>query len=254
MYITSKKHILSNAIMMTAITKIIAALCEGVLRIVFRKQDSLTPDMLDTMMWYSQLTISALQIAAAGLIFFFAWKKVNHYIAIVPKNDRRQMGALQEEVFGKDIASLSVTSIIQLIELWAVIFVGAELIYIFTSIMYRKFISTLMNALPKDADSSGSAFVILYNMTHGFKYLEILSAILLGIVVTAIFLNDQFLKLASLGVLLLFLIPFGALQMHTVYFFGREIGIVWSSVVYHFTETAGLFLLSFYLSRVYKGM
>ena len=254
MYINAKKHILSNAIMMTAVTKIIAAFCEGLLRFIFRKQASLSPDMLDILLWRSQLIISALQIAVAALIFFIAWKRVNHYMSIVPADDRKNMGRLQEEVFGKDIASLSVSSINRLVELWAVIFVGAELTYIFTSIMYRKFIMILMRALSYGAGPSDSTFVMLYNMTHGFKYLEILSAILLGVVMTAIFLNDQFLKLASLGILLLFLIPFGALQMHTVYFFGREIGIVWSSLVYHFTETAGLFFLSFYLSKIYKGM
>ena len=254
MYINAKKHILSNAIMMTAITKIIAAVCEGILRFFFRKQDALSPDMLDTLLWHSQLIISALQIGVAALIFFVAWKKVNHYLDIVPADDRKQMGALQEEIFGKDIASLSLSSINRLIELWAVIFVGAELIYIFTSIMYRKFISILMRALSYGSGPTDNTFIMLYNMSHGFKYLEILLAILLGVVMTAIFLNDHFLKVVSLAILLLFLIPFGALQMHTVYFFGREIGIVWSSLVYHFTETAGLFLLSFYLSKVYKGM
>jgi hypothetical protein len=132
--------------------------------------------------------------------------------------------------------------------------VGAELIYVFTSIMYRRFIGILMDALSLGEGMTDGTFVMLYNMTHGFKYLEILSAILLGVVMTGIFLNDRFLKLSSMAILLVFLISFSALQMQTVYLMGREIGIVWTSLIYHVTETLGLFLLSLYLSRHYKGL
>jgi hypothetical protein len=164
------------------------------------------------------------------------------------------MGELQKEVFGENIASLSVESVNRLLQLWAVIFVGAELIYVFTSIMYRRFIGMLMDALSQGEAMSDGTFVMLYNMTHGFKYLEILSAILLGVVVTGIFLNDRILKISSLAILLLFLLCFGAMQMQTVYLMGREVGIVWTSLIYHATETLGLFLLSLYLTIKYKGL
>ena len=111
-----------------------------------------------------------------------------------------------------------------------------------------------MDALSLGEGMTDGTFVMLYNMTHGFKYLEILSAILLGVVMTGIFLNDRFLKLSSMAILLVFLISFSALQMQTVYLMGREIGIVWTSLIYHVTETLGLFLLSLYLSKHYKGL
>ena len=97
-------------------------------------------------------------------------------------------------------------------------------------------------------------FIMLYNMTHGFKYLEILSAILLGVVMTGIFLSDQYLKIASMVILGLFLISFGLLQMQTVYLMGREVGIVWTSLIYHITETVGLIALARYLARRYRGL
>ena len=112
----------------------------------------------------------------------------------------------------------------------------------------------LMDALSTGEGMSDGTFIMLYNMTHGFKYLEILSAILLGVVMTGIFLNDRYLKLGSLAILLLFLVSFGAIQMQTVYLMGREIGIVWTSLIYHITETLGLFLLSLYLTVRYKGL
>ena len=164
------------------------------------------------------------------------------------------MGELQKEYFGDNLASLSVSSVNRLLQLWAVIFVGAELIYDFTSILYRRFIGMLMDALSLGEGMTDGTFVMLYNMTHGFKYLEILSAILLGVVMTGIFLNDRLLKLASLAILAVFLISFAVLQMQTVYLMGREVGIVWTSIIYHATETIGLFLLSLYLSKKYKGL
>lgn len=254
MYISVNKHILSKAIMSVAVVKLIAAIVEGILRFFLEKENSQTPDMLDIMLWHSQLVVSLIQILITAVIFYVTWSRLNRYVSIIPPEDRRGMGDLQKEYFGDNIASLSVSSVNRLLQLWAVIFVGAELIYLFTSIMYRRFIGMLMDALSTGEGMSDGTFIMLYNMTHGFKYLEILSAILLGVVMTGIFLNDRYLKLGSFAILLLFLVSFGAIQMQTVYLMGREIGIVWTSLIYHITETLGLFLLSLYLTVRYKGL
>lgn len=254
MYISMKKHILSNAIMMIAIIRILAAFLEGLVRFFMRKNSSLSPDMTDAYLWNAQMAISFIQILITIAVFFLSWKKLNHYMNLIPENDQKEMGDLQKEFLGGNIASLSVSSISRLLQLWAVIFVGAELIYDFTSIMYRRFISILMDALSSGSALSDGTFVMLYNMTHGFKYLEILSAILLGVVITGIFLNDRFLKLFCLIILLVFLLAFGVLRMQTVYLLGREIGIVWTSIIYHATETLGLIVFSYYLAKRYKGL
>ena len=254
MYINMKKHILSNAIMMVAVIRIVAAALEGFCRFIIKKSSGLSPDMMDTYSWNLQMCISVLQIIVTTTVFFVSWKKLNHYMELVPKDDQKEMGDLQKEFLGKNIASLSVSSISRLLQLWAVIFVGAELIYDFTSIMYRRFIAVLMDALATGTGLSDGTFVLLYNMTHGFKYLEILTAILLGVVMTGIFLNDRFLKGFCLVTLVLFMLAFGLLRMHTVSLMGREIGIVWTSIIYHVTETLGLALFSFYLANRYKGL
>ncbi|MBQ7425077.1 MAG: hypothetical protein IJV21_02300 [Lachnospiraceae bacterium] len=256
MYINVKKHILSNSILMVAVVKIIAALLEGASRVLLQKSSSATPDMLDIYLWRIQLVLSAAQIIVTALIFYTSWKRLYHYMTLVPAEDQAMMGELQKEFLGKKNASLSVSSVNRLLQLWAVIFVGAELIYDFTSIMYRRFIAVLMDALSAGTGTgmSDGTFVMLYNMTHGFKYLEILAAILLGVVMTGIFLSDRYMKIASLLILALFLISFAVLQMQTVNLMGREVGIVWTSIIYHFTETVGLVVLSQYLARAYKGL
>ena len=254
MYISMKKHILSNSIMLVAVIRILAAASEGLVRFFMKKSSSISPDMIDSYLWNTQIIVSVLQILITVTIFFLAWKKLNHYMTLIPESDQKDMAELQKEFLGKNIASLSVSSISRLLQLWAVIFVGAELIYDFSSVMYRQFVSILMDALSDGTGLTDGTFVMLYNMTHGFKYLEILSAILLGVVMTGIFLNDRFLKLFSLAILLLFLLAFGVIQMQTVYLMGREIGIVWTSIIYHATETLGLILFSFYLANRYKGL
>ncbi|MCR5402645.1 MAG: hypothetical protein K6E91_02365 [Butyrivibrio sp.] len=255
MYINIKKHILSSAILKAALVKIIAAMLEGIARIIIKKSNLTSPDMMDSVLWNFQLLNSVLQIVIIALIFLFALNKLAHYMNVIPKEDQDEFGSLQREYLGKNnLASLSVTAVNNLLELWAVIFIGAELIYDFTSIMYRRFIGMLMDALSGSTGMTDGSFVMLYNMTHGFKYLEILAAILLGVVMTGIFLNDKYLKFASLGVLVVFLLAFGVLQMQTVFLMGREVGIVWTSIIYHFTETIGLVLLSFYLSKRYRGL
>jgi len=254
MYINVRKHILSNAILGVALVKILAALLEFALRLLLRNRQYSTPDMLDAILWNCQLAISGIQIIITAFIFYYSWKKLNHYINTVPKEDRYSMGELQKEFLGDKIASLSVSSVSRLQQLWAVIFIGAEMLYVFTSIMYRRFIGMLMDALSGSSSLTDGTFVMLYNMTHGFKYLEILSAILLGVVMTGIFLNDRALKLSSFVILALFLISFAVLQMQTVNLMGREVGIVWTSIIYHVTETFGLVMLSLYLSRHYKGL
>ncbi len=255
MYINVKKHILSNAILTVAVTKIVAALCEGTMRIILQKASVQSPDMLDIKLWHAQLAISLIQICVTAIVFYITWRKLNHYMNLVPEDDQQGMTDLQKEYLGKNrIASLSVSSVNRLLQLWAVIFIGAELIYLFTSIMYRRFIGMLMDALSEGSGMSDGTFVMLYNMTHGFKYLEILAAILLGVVMTGIFLSDRYLKLASLIILVLFLGSFALFQMQTVYLMGREVGIVWTSIIYHTTETVGLICLSLYLSRRYRGL
>ena len=254
MYISIKKHILSRAILSVDIIKIMAALIEGAIRIFLSSNSSDSPSMLDSMLWTCQIISSVLQIFFIFIIFYFSWKKLWHYMNLVPKDDQNEIGLLQQEYLGKNLATLSANSVSRLLQLWAVIFICAELIYDFTSIMYRRFIAILMSLFDQASDLTDSTFILLYNMTHGFKYIEILVAILLGIVMTGIFLNDKYLKIASLIILILFLLSFSILQMQTVYLMGHEIGIVWTSIIYHFTETLGLILLSAYLAKRYKGL
>lgn len=254
MYINVKEHILSKSIMLVAVIKIVAAILDGGARLFLKRLEYDSPDMMDKVIWRAQMAISAVQVLCVIIVFFFAWKRMKHYINMVPKEEQYELGTLQKKYLGEKNASLSANSISRLLQMWAVIFIGAEIVYDFSSIMYRKFIGILMEALSTESGMTDGTFVLLYNMTHGFKYIEILAALLLGVVMTGIFLNDRYLKVASLIILVLFLISFGVIQMQTLSFWGKDVGIVWTSIIYHATETVGLVVLSVYLARRYRGL
>ena len=162
------------------------------------------------------------------------------------------MGRLQEEYLREGHSALTSDTMAQLLQLWAVILVGAETIYLVSSAIYRMLVEELtqlfLNGIPYES------YISIYNMSHGFKYLEMLTAILLGVIMTGIFLGDNLLKAVAAVIAVVFLLAFGIMDMNTVALPGRVVGIVWTSVIFHLTETLGLSLLALYLSRKYNGL
>ena len=252
MYFSKRTHLLSYSIMLSALVRLSGALLEGLIRMLLKRNLSLAPDMMDTILWKIQLVTSLLEIICITLIFFYFGHKLNKLRSLVSEDDREELGRLQKEFLGEHLSTLSSSEIGQLLQMWAVILIGAECIYVVTSAIYRKFIMNLM--LLAYVGGQYESFAPVYNMTHGFKYLEILTAILFGIVMTGILLGDRHLKIAALIIAIFFLLSFGVFQMQTLSFSGRLVGIVWTSVIFHLTETVGLFVLSVYLSKHYRGL
>ncbi|MCR5747400.1 MAG: hypothetical protein K6G03_06790 [Lachnospiraceae bacterium] len=252
MYFSKRTHIISYALMASAIVRLIGAMVEGLVRIFLNRNTGVAPDMMDGVLWGMSLLSSVVQIIFIAAIFIISWKKLNRYRNIVEEDDRAELGRLQEEFLGDNLAALSVESIEQLLEIWAVILVGAEVIYCVTSVVYRRFTAELLLWVLGGMDYF--SFVSIYNLTHGFKYLEMITAILLGVAMTGIFLKDRLLKIATASVGGLFLLSFALVQMQTVQLSGRNVGIVWTSVIFHLTETVGIFILALYLSRHYRGL
>lgn len=252
MYFSKHKHILSVAIMLSAIIRLTGSLVEGLIRMIVNRNVKLTPDIMDSVLWNVQAVCSLLEITAIAIVFYVSWRKLNRYRSLIDEDDYNEMGRLQEEVFGSDLSSLSVDSIEQLLQIWGVILTGAECVYYISSMIYKRFTTELMLLVLNG--NQYSSFVSIYNLTHGFKYLEMLTAILLGVAMTSIFLHDKYLNIAAVLITVIFLAAFGIFQMQTINFPGREVGIVWTSVIFHLTETLGLFGLSVYLSKHYRGL
>ena len=254
MYINKNKHILSNYILTTAVVKIAMAIMELYFRMKSRREPSLLPYMLDRRFMLTQCGLSTVRITIILITFCFAWRKLKRCMRVVKENENDDITMLQKEYLKDKLSSLSAASISRLLQLWAAIFIGIEVIYTFSSIMYRRFIIIMLDPLAAGGGLTDGTFKTLYNMTHGFKYLEVLIALLLGLAMTGIFLHDKLLKLTAIVITVVFLAAFAAFHMQTITFMGKEIGVVWTSILYHGCETIGLALLSLYLSIRYKGL
>lgn len=252
MYLNKNIHILSYSIMAAAFIRLATSGIEGIFRFFLNKDVSLAPDMMDTVLWRFQLASSVFKIVAIAGVFLYSWKRLSHYRSIVETDDYYEMGQLQKETFGDNLSSLSADAIGQLLQIWAVILTGAECVYSVSTIIYRRFtLELLLFAL---GGAGLDSFQSIYNISHGFKYLEMLTAILLGFFMTGIFLKDKRLMAVTVLIAAAFLTAFGVVQMQTFSLSGREVGIVWTSVIFHLTETIGLFLFSLYISRNYRGL
>lgn len=252
MYFNKRTHLLSYSIMISSLVRLGGALAEGVIRRILKSDVSLAPDMLDVALWRVQVAMSVVEIVCIALIFLYFSKKLLSFKDKIDADDQEELGRLQKEYLGEHLSSLSSHEIGHLLQMWAVILIGAEFIYCVTSAIYRKFIINLM--LLAVSGGQYTSFVSVYNMTHGFKYLEMITAIVFGITMTGILLEDRRLKISALIITVIFLLSFGVFQMQTISFSGKDVGIVWVSVIFHLTETIGLFALSVYLSKHYRGL
>ena len=97
-------------------------------------------------------------------------------------------------------------------------------------------------------------YVSIFALMPRIKNKDLLSAILLGVIVTAIYLHDRILKILSLIVTAVFICSFAFLDMQKMHMFGHNIGIVWTSVIFHLIETVGLVVFAIYLRKKYRGV
>ncbi len=239
MYFSEKKHLLSGTLLAAAAINVGGSVLSALVRLLLRRR--------------AQIVIAALEAAAVLFVFLRAHFTLRRCLRLFPEEEQREMGRLQEEVFGPQLSSLSVQDIRKLLELWTVIFIGPQLIHIVSGSIYRRLTGELLAYLP-DGSGEASLFIAMYNSSHGFKYAVMLTALLMGVIVTGIFLDDRILRGAAGAVAAVFLLAFALVRMQTLSVFGRSIGIVWTSVIFHLAETAGLIALALYLRRRYRGV
>ena len=254
MYINHKEHILSKAICGTAIVRLAGEAANAVVRFSLNKAQGLQPDMLNVAVSNFGSVISAIQIIIICALFYNAYIRINHIRNVIPKDDFLEMAKLQEELGGNNISSLSSYSIMQLLQLWAAILIGVQIVYDVTSRAYQSFIEQISLLVDFSDVNIANAFVTVYNNTHGFKYIGMFVAISLGVFVTGVFLKDAKLQISAFIIMAFFMLAFAILQMRTVTVLNRTVGIVWTSVIFHIIQTVGLFGFSVYLSKRYKGL
>ena len=241
--------------MKTSVINIAGAVLLWIYRTVFANRVSLLyPAMSDNLVWYGQVGISALQVLLTLVIFRQAYKKLDHYRKLIPDEDYQEMAKLQQEFNKDNISTLSSGAIDQLLRIWGVILIGVRLIYDISGIVYRKFIVQISQIAVIGELLGETSLVEIYNNSHGFKYIGMFIAVVLGTMMTAIFLKDRLLQLISVGITVIFMAAFVVVNMGDISLFGFSVGIVWTSIIFHACETVGLLALAYYLERKYKGI
>ena len=253
MYLNNCKHYLSKAICFSTLIRLLVQILNAVSRFVFASGLS-EPDMLNSNIFNFNTACNVIVILLIAMIFFRYLKELRNIMSIVLDDDIEKMGMMQKQFIPEGISSLKAESIFQLLEIWASIMMFIQVMSIVSSYQYKRFVSVLYEIIPMDSYESAVDFSAIYNLTHGFKYIGMFAALIIGIFTTAVFLKDRFLKILAVALTLVFLMAFTAFQMITVDMEIKIISIVWTSVIYHGLETIGLLLFSLYLAKSYKGL
>ncbi len=256
MFVNKNKHYLSTALMQTAILNIATELADGIFRKVMSSKVSVFLPMTgNDIIWYGQMTLSFIQIILTIVIFARTYLLLIKKRGLVQKDDFTEMAKLQEEYNPDNISTLSLYSIYQLFQIWAVILVGVRIVYEVSAIAYRKMVAEITLLLSDANNLAISANLLnMYNNSHGFKYIGMFVAVVIGIAVTGIFLKDRMLGLTAFILTALFMLTFSLFNLGSLNINGLGIGIVWTSVIFHILETVGIMVMSIYLSKKYRGL
>ncbi len=260
-----RKYLLSWTMLNAAMVNLLFAGANGLLRIRINRVGLVNPDMLDERYWRAQMLLSVVQIGMIACLFGLSYRMLlrdYRRLIVEGKADAGLHSLRQRAVSAADpqdnalpnTTVLSGRTILQLMQLWAVILVGVKVVDVIFTDIYRTFIADLLQLFNLADSKSMALFRNLYNNTHAFKYVGMLIAISLGIFITGIFLSDRILKIAAICLMILFILSATLMQMGTYTFLGRSVAIVWSSVILQILQTLGLLSFSLYLSMRYQGI
>ena len=138
----------------------------------------------------------------------------------------------------------------KLLFIWGIILVPIQAMFELSSLAYRNVLNWMNLFLTTESGEAAEAqYAWLYNSTHGFKYMSMFLAILIGIVVTGTILENKKLIVISAILAGLFMIAFIAVSMFTVSLgsLNLEIGINLTGAIFHGLQTVGLFVLGMYI-------
>ncbi|MBR4544044.1 MAG: hypothetical protein IKO53_07525 [Lachnospiraceae bacterium] len=240
-----KNYILSDSLAKAALLNFLCVLVGAGVRFIFRHAEELNPDMQDMNFALVGMVIAVVRVMLTAVIFLMANRRIK---AVIANEGFADLDKLKEEMNPAGSTLLTAYSTRKMLQVWGVILVAANLLQEFCSRMYQNVMDQMQNYYIGDSMVSNEA-VSLYNSTHGFKYIGMITALIIGFFVTGVFLNDRKLMVLSALMMIAFALAFGMFQMFTLKFADRSIGIVWTGVIYHLTNTVVLFIFSQYTRK-----
>lgn len=144
----------------------------------------------------------------------------------------------------------------KLVIIWGVILVPIQLINDVCVMLYTRMLELVQAVLLNSGIPEGpQTFALIYDMTHGFKYICMLIALLLGIIFTGQILEKKSLIVLGMVSALLFMVAFTIFRMQTVAIDSIvkfTIGINWTSTIFHLLTTMGLVGVGYIIVKTFK--
>lgn len=252
MYINKNRHYLSTFLMIVAITNILTMFVTAAGRMLLVRS-SAEVAMLNNKVEIMNGVVSLLQILFTIVVFVYFVRKIKHIKRLIPKEDYAELAMLQKEMLGDNVSLLDIDQTDCLIKLWGFILIAMQFIYELSTKVYEKMIMDIL-VLFQLSGLGSDVFVNMYNSSHGFKYLCMMSAIMIGVYVSGLFLKDKIMINVAFIMLALFMLAFLFINSTSLSMLGRDMEIVWTSVMFHVLETGGLLVTALYIRFRYSGM
>lgn len=252
MYLNKNKHIISYFLIIAAAIKIAAMMGNALARQLLTRGDS-DIAALNTNIAQAGLFISFLQFVFLVIAYIYFYKKIRKYKNIFPVEEQIEIAKLQAENLKDGVSVLNINQTEHMLKLWGFILIMMQLISDVSTKMYENLIMYILSLITL-SDFDASIFVAIYNSSHGFKYICMMTALIIGTYISSLFLDDRVLKIAAFVSLVLFMVTFRYTDSTALSMLGREMIIVWTSVLFHISETIGLLFIAIYIRIKYKGM
>lgn len=252
MYINKNKHIVSNFLLIATATKIIAMIGNSLSRFILMRSDYEIA-MLNSNIDRVSTFIAICQLIVIAIALGYYEKQIIHIKSLIPKDEHDEIAMLQKEIAKNHISILSLEQIDHLLKLWGFILIAMQFIYELTTKVYESMITDILMLVQLSAADMG-IFIKMYNGSHGFKYICMMSAIMIGVFVSGLFLDDKIMVMVSFVLLGMFMVMFMFINSSSLHMLGRDMEIVWTSVFFHILETVGILTTAIYVRFRYQGM
>lgn len=143
----------------------------------------------------------------------------------------------------------------KLLFIWGIILIPVQLVYDLSILVFNRMLGMIwliLNTTYKEGNDV--LYAMFYDGSHGFKYLGMFMAIILGLIITGVILERNKLIYISGILSILFMIFFAAINMKTMNLdmLSFNVGVNFTSLLFHLLTTIGLGFLGIYIIKSYR--
>ncbi len=143
----------------------------------------------------------------------------------------------------------------KLLFIWGIILIPVQLIYDISTLLYNRMLGMIWLILNATYNVNNDVmYSMFYDSSHGFKYMGMFTAIIIGIIMTGVILERRKLIVISVILMAIFMIVFAAINMKTMSLdvLSLNIGINFTALLFHSLMTVGLLVLGIYIIKSYR--